>query len=331
MADIVFGIGTSHSPLLALPAHDWHLRAQADLVSEDLNLSDGRRLSYADLLAERGPQFSAMASLDVLQRQAQSCEAALNRLAADLCAADPDVVLIIGDDQDELFDAANQPCFAIFHGDELAMSDKLAQPEKPPWMREQLAPGYLMDSNHLYPCASALARELVVQLVERDIEVASSCRVDNPGTHGFGHAFGFIIKRLFQGRRYPVIPILLNTYFPPNVMSSGRAFAVGEKLRDALAAIPDPARVAVIASGGLSHFVPDAELDRRVLGALQSKRFDALTAIGRPALQSGSSEILNWVMMAGATTHLELQWCVYEPIYRTPAGTGIGLGFAALS
>jgi hypothetical protein len=45
------------------------------------------------------------------------------------------------------------------------------------------------------------------------------------------------------------------------------------------------------------------------------------------ALNSGSSEILNWILTAGACDHLPLRWLEYEPLYRTPAGTGVGSAF----
>jgi hypothetical protein len=58
-------------------------------------------------------------------------------------------------------------------------------------------------------------------------------------------------------------------------------------------------RVAVAASGGLSHFVVDEILDRRVLDAIKKKDAQRLRSLPRGALHSGSSEILNWVMVAG--------------------------------
>jgi len=45
-------------------------------------------------------------------------------------------------------------------------------------------------------------------------------------------------------------------------------------------------------------------------------------------LNSGSSEILNWIALAGAASPLAMQWSAYEPLYRTPAGTGVGAAFA---
>lgn len=52
----------------------------------------------------------------------------------------------------------------------------------------------------------------------------------------------------------------------------------------------------------------------------------AIPDCGRSA--RGSSEILNWVFAAGAPEGLELTWSALQPLYRSPAGTGLGAGFA---
>ena len=87
-------------------------------------------------------------------------------------------------------------------------------------------------------------------------------------------------------------------------------------------------RVGVIGSGGLSHFVVDEALDRGFIDMLQRNDAEAIQALPREKLNSGSSEIRNWIAVAGAVEHLSLEWSLYEPGYRTPAGTGTGLGFA---
>jgi hypothetical protein len=91
---------------------------------------------------------------------------------------------------------------------------------------------------------------------------------------------------------------------------------------------PQDARVAVIASGGLSHFVVDEELDRRVLDALVARDPGPLRAIPRKNLRSGTSEILNWITAAGALENLRASVVDYVPGYRSPAGTGAGMAFA---
>ena len=158
--------------------------------------------------------------------------------------------------------------------------------------------------------------------------MASVASCGEGGKAGLGHAFGFISKRPFRGRNYPMVPLLLNTYYPPNVPTAARSHDIGRALRTAIEASPDNLRVAVIASGGLSHFATDEVLDRTVMDALASGDAEPLRALPRPALRSGSSEILNWVLTAGAVDRLPHAWGEYIPIYRTPAGTGVGLGFA---
>ena len=66
-----------------------------------------------------------------------------------------------------------------------------------------------------------------------------------------------------------------------------------------------------------------------VLEALKTKDRDALAAIPREKLQSGSSEILNWIAVGGAMENKPIDLIDYIEGYRTAAGTGVGLAFAA--
>jgi 3-O-methylgallate 3,4-dioxygenase len=87
------------------------------------------------------------------------------------------------------------------------------------------------------------------------------------------------------------------------------------------------ARVAVVASGGLSHFVVDEELDRHVLDVIERRDVDGLLGIAESDLQSGTSEIKNWIVAAAACEHLDFSPIDYIPGYRSPAGTGCGMAF----
>ncbi|MBP7339142.1 hypothetical protein [Niveispirillum sp.] len=328
MAEIVLGLAASHSPLLTIDWSEWQHRAQADLANEQLNLSDGRFVSYAQLRAERGDAYAAIATPQAFEAAAVRCQAGLDRLADALAAAAPDVVMVIGDDQGELFPLSNTPAISVYYGAEIATNDVWGRDDKPAWMH-QMAKGYAMDRVHRFPGAPELARDVIAGLIRRHVDIGAASKVDDPVKAGFGHAFGFVAERLFRERAIPMLPVLLNTYFPPNVMMASRAFDIGRLLRAAIEESPSDARVAVVASGGLSHFVVDEELDRQVLAGLEPGRDALLRSIPPEALNSGSSEILNWVMSAGAADHLPLSWTEYEPIRRTPAGTGIGVGFAA--
>lgn len=330
MAKIVLGIGASHTPLLTLDSRHWMHRAAADLANKALNLSDGRFVDYESLLRERGPRYAELVNEQILMDKARGCAAALDRLAREVELAKPDLVIIVGDDQRELFDANNQPAVAIYHGEEVLTNDKFAQDDPPEWI-EQMGKGYLMDGVHRFPAAPKFALDLIDGLMARDVDVATVAGIPDPEKAGFGHAYGFIVQRVLGRRPIPVLPLLLNTYYPPNVPSSGRAYRLGQALAQAIAASDSDARIAIVASGGLSHFVVDEDLDRGVLAALERGDAGYLTSIPREALMSGSSEILNWVLTAGAVTELPFKWQEYFPLYRTPAGTGVGAGFAVWS
>jgi hypothetical protein len=331
MARIVLGIGTSHTPMLTLEAHEWAHRAAADYSNPHLNLSDGRWLNYRELQQEVGDRHAAAALPQELARQAETCERALDRLSTDLEDSAPDVVIIVGDDQEELYSPANNPAVSIFYGEQIVTNgEKFGRGERPEWMR-RMARGYAMDEAQTFPAAASFARELISGLIDRHVDVAAASHVGGSPSAGFGHAFGFVIRRLFGSRTIPVVPLLLNTYYPPNVPTAARSHDIGSALRAVIEASPSRYRVAVIASGGLSHFVVDEALDRRVIEGFEPGKEELLRTIPRAALNSGSSEILNWVLMAGALRDLQLQWLEYQPIYRTAAGTGVGAAFAAWS
>lgn len=327
MAEIVLGIGTSHSPLLTFEADLWLERAEDDRRNEALTLSDGRTLAYDTLLAERGPVRALESGEEHLRHQVDRTRAALIRLADAIEAADPDILLIVGDDQEELFGAANTPSIALYCGAEIVMRPLGEQLRAPPsWMRLALT-GYAMDTAHRFPGSADFALALVERLMDQGVDLGVCATVDDPEKAAFGHAFGFIAQRLMKGRRIPMIPLLLNTYYPPNVIRPGRCYDIGTRIAEALAALPGGERVAVVASGGLSHFVTDPELDLMVLGALRSGDAGRLRDLPMAALRAGSSEILCWVLAGGAFAHLAHRWSDYVPVFRTPAGTGIGLGF----
>jgi hypothetical protein len=149
-----------------------------------------------------------------------------------------------------------------------------------------------------------------------------------PQGRSVGHAFTFVRLRLMTDRIIPMLPLMLNTYFPPNQPRAARCLALGRALRTAIESWPEPLRVGIVASGGLSHFVVDEQLDRKVLTAIKSGRNDELGEIAESDLQSGSSEIKNWIVAAGALEALTFQLVDYVPGYRTAAGTGCGMAFA---
>jgi hypothetical protein len=327
VARIVLGIGTSHSPLLVLGGAQWELRSNDDRRNKSLNTLDGRLVSYDDLVAERGERYARESDPGGFPAIAAKAEAALDRLAAELRAAEPDVVLVVGDDQGELFGPENFPAMAIYRGEELVMKPSEHLVGMPPWADRKFWSGYRMDLPHRHPGAPSLALDLVHNLIREGVDVASSDRVLDPSVRGFGHAFGFVIERLMKDVNLPMLPVMLNTYFPPNTPTAARCYEVGTKIAAALEASSNPARVAVVASGGLSHFLCEEAFDRRIVAALQTNDAGTLTRIPQEAMLSGSSEIRNWIMLSGMVDALKPNFTEYIPVHRTPLGSGIGLAF----
>lgn len=100
-------------------------------------------------------------------------------------------------------------------------------------------------------------------------------------------------------------------------------------LREATLAWPEDVRVAVIASGGLSHFVNDEEFDRKIMTILAGYDYEGLAAVPDGYYQSGTSEvkIYSTVMMVMQDTGAEMTLVDYIRCWRTPAGMGMGMGF----
>ena len=331
MSNIVLGLATSHSPLLTFGAEMWVERSKDDHNNARLCLADGRTLTYEELALECSNRYADHAQFVNLQAQAALAQKSLDRLAFDLAAADPEVAIIVGDDQGELYGPNSTPAISVFHGEEIVMHPLSRVRKNLPEWRKIAAREYLLDAPHRFPGAPDYGEAIVRHLIARDIDVGVCTQVAEPERAGFGHAYGFIINRLFKGRSIPVVPVLLNTYYPPNVPRAQRCYDIGRVLCEAIQAAGAPQRVAVIASGGLSHFVTDETLDRGILAALAQRDSEALRRLPMQALRSGNSEILNWILAAGALEDLSLTWSEYIPVYRTPAGTGIGLGFASWS
>jgi hypothetical protein len=329
MSQMVIGIGTSHSPLLAMEPEMWVERARDDYKRTKIQLCDGRVLSYEQLAKDTGNRYVEFAVLDHFRQQHAAAQRSLDRLARDLVDAAPDIAIIIGDDQDELFNLTHMPAVAIFYGDQLVMHPTVEGEDPLPAWHQAALNTYSQDCAHIHQGAAEYSTALIQALIERHVDVGASSEVTNPKEAGFGHAYGFVIERLFQRKRIPVVPVLLNTYFPPNVLRPSRCHQVGRILRDAVEAMGDDRRIAIVASGGLSHFATDADFDRKVLDALRDGDSETLQSLPVHAFKSGSSEVLNWIMLGGALGPMRNKWLEYLPVYRTPAGTGIGLAFGA--
>jgi 3-O-methylgallate 3,4-dioxygenase len=331
MARIVLGIGTSHTPMLNVGPEEWPLFEELDRKRAHLH-KDGTRATYDELLAVAPSSLRAeLVSARHAKRHGEAM-AAIGRLQEALTAAKLDVVVIVGDDQNEVYGAGNMPSILVYRGETIANVPNRTTRKRdadvawrPDWAKRASARYYEERETRHYPVHAKLAHHLTTTLIDREFDVASANAL--PEGEGEGHAFAFVHKRILDGATIPVVPVFLNTYYPPNQPSPRRCYKLGQAIRAAIEAYPEDLRVGVVASGGLSHFTIDEALDNEVIRALRAKDAEALQSLPREQLKSGSSEIRNWICAAGALEHLDLEWVHYTPGYRTPAGTGTGLCF----
>jgi len=335
MASIVFGAGTSHTPMLNATAEEWPLFEELDRQRAHLH-KDGRRATYDELLAAAPGSLRAELAPEKLARRHGEAMAAVSRLRDGLVGAALDAVIVVGDDQKEIYHEDNMPSVLVYRGETIPnVPNRTTRPpgpdwaKRPAWARRASARYYEESETRHYPVDAKLANHLIGALIDREFDVASANAL--PEGEGEGHAFGFVHQRIMKDVAIPVVPIFLNTYYPPNQPSPRRCYRLGQAIREAVETYPEKLRIGIVASGGLSHFTVDEVLDGEIIRALRDKDASALQALPRKQLNSGSSEIRNWICAAGALEHLDLRWVHYCPGYRTPAGTGTGLCFASWS
>jgi Catalytic LigB subunit of aromatic ring-opening dioxygenase len=333
MAQITLGIASSHGPMLSMPPEYWPQRAETDRRNPELYFR-GTIHPFDDLIPLRQAEnLAEKITPEQMSARFDACQVAMDALGRTIVEADLDIMVVIGDDQEELFYDDNMPAFSIFTGAEF---------DHVPPTAEQIAkllPGIASGLAGRYPPVPMkhpgspdLAAHLVDHLMAADFDVSVSRRLP-PGRHddhSIPHAYGFVYTRLLADKVMPQVPVFVNTFYPPNQPSVARCWAFGQQVAAAVRGFPGDAKVGIVASGGLSHFVVDEELDAAVLDAFRAGGLDALNAMPANLFQSGSSEIKNWIALAGAMsdTTLSLEVVDYVACYRSLAGTGNGMGFA---
>lgn len=319
MAQIVFGMAIPHSAMLGKPGETWLDDGQRDRANPAL-IYRNREWTFRDLVAERSAShFEEQLSDDVLVERKARCDAAIAQMRAAYEAADVDIVVIIGKDQKEIF-IEHSPSIAVYSGEEI---------HNGPPQKLVFAP----DHPVTYPGHPDLARHILSTLGAQGFDLTDLMKwPENKWMRGariVPHAFGFVYHQIMSDQPTPSVPVLMNTFFAPTQPSMTRALSFGKALVEAIRSWEVDARVAVIASGGLSHFVCDEEFDREIIDYLAKGDLEALEAVDDRSYQSGNSEVKLYAPVAVAMDAIGAKMTLvdYVPCYRTEAGTGEGMGF----
>jgi len=332
MAEIVFGFGVSHGPLLSTPPDKWELRAEWDR-QQAKHYFRGNAYSYDELVAlRRGENLAAQTTLEVKTERFERCGRRIGELGQCLRNANPDILVIAGDDQREWIMSDIQPPFTVFHGasvTNLAFDEERVKAE-PSVVYRMRATEPPQDS--VYPVQADLAVHIIESACESGFDVAASAsQPQGPqGPRQLGHAWGFVYRQLLQDVPKPLVPVLVNTFYPPNRPTPRRCYELGRAIGRAVLSWPGSQTVGVGGSGGMTHFVIDEPLDRKIMAAMQARDLDYILGLDDRLFRAGTSEIKNWLLAAGilAETELEMRILDYVPCYRSEAGTGCAMGFA---
>ena len=328
MARIAAAFASSHSVMLSCELEDWisKFRDRDDRLPFYDKL--GHPLTYAQVMAAAPANAASLVTPEAITKRFHDTQAAMDHMRDEVLGAKLDALIICGDDQYELFYDAHMPSIAIYYGDTIVNA---AQPTEPveDWYRRAQMRRREKGGSVSYPCNGKLALHLIEGLVEKGFDISAVKSL--PEGEPEGHAYSFIHYRYLRGAPVPIIPIFLNTYNPPNQPTPRRCVALGQAIGDLVAAFPDDLRIGIMASGGMSHFRVEEDLDQSVFDAIKRKDLEFLGALKPHRLLAGSSEIRNWIVTAAAAPHLSVTWTAYIPAYRTLALSGTGLGFARWS
>jgi 2,3-dihydroxyphenylpropionate 1,2-dioxygenase len=206
----------------------------------------------------------------------------------------PDVILFLGSDHLETFSIGCVPTFAIVAGSR-AIAEFAGRRFDLPIHRE-------------------MAEDLLSKLVNADFDIAYS--EDAVLGHTFAVPFEFVIA----GRTIPVIPIHTNVYLPP-LPSLKRCAALGREMAKVIASRTE--RVAIIASGGMSHYPgtwkypqPEFDFDKWMIAELERGNVDALFDLTTEQLDEvGNTELLPWSIMLGAIGAVSGELIQYTPTW----------------
>lgn len=278
---IGLGLGSSHAPVCFAPAERWSMIY--DRIPEYMKGAQ--------------PHTAKLETLEVIEGYVKRIRVAFDVLRGQVEAYRPDVLIMVGDDQGDMFDKSNNPPFYIYAGDTGWALDGGY------WKKEE-------ERTRLeFPCHGELARFIHKGLMKRGIELSSGSELLPRGRpeRGMPHMVASPLPSLCPKLDVPIVPIFINEYFPP-MPTADRCLQLGVALREILAERPE--RIAVYASGGLSHDPNgpragwiDEPLDRWVLERLERNDTEALKHLftfDSDTLRSGTGEIRAWITVAGA-------------------------------
>jgi aromatic ring-opening dioxygenase catalytic subunit (LigB family) len=239
--------------------------------------------------------------------------AAFRELGRRLEAARPDVLIEVSPDHWVNFHLENIPAVCIGVGE---------THEGPPEPFLKAYPHATM------PGHPASAEHLVKTALRAGFEPSFSYRLK------LDHGFCIPLWRMALERLPAIVPMIVNSIEPP-LPTLARCLAWGKVVKEAIETYPGRLRVAILASGGLSHSIGeptmgriDEAFDRECIRLLSHTDENALIGYledAVPKAGNGTDEVRNWLVAHGAASARGFELVDYLPV----PSVYVGCGFAS--
>ena len=258
------------------------------LLEPGAEWEDFMKLHYS-----RAPQGAASKpSLEQQKKLRRDAEEAFAVLRADMERAKPDVLIIVANDQFVNFFWNNIPTFFVTVADEVK--------------------GQFTRHKFHYRNHKELGRAIVRAGMDKNIDFSFGEHIELQHTQVVPLYF------LLPEPKIPILPIYVNTWVDP-APTPRRCYEVGELIR-AVAEHRDE-RVAILATGGLSHFPGsprigeiDTQFDHKLLEVMRQGEGRSLVDYSvQDLLHAGDSEFLNWMVVLGAIGDAKASYTTYMP------------------
>lgn len=332
MAELTFAFGSSHGPILG-PTESWLRIAETD--KKDI------RLNYDQLLRTAPPGLEAEIAPENMQKNYEAVQKGITELREVVLDNPVDVIVCVSNPHGNVPLNRMQPVFGIFLSPEAPGAEALERPRLE--ARGEAnghgngAPGRAAGGGgrvgpvgraELFGTDPELADHLMGSLIEDGIDLACMFEAEPGEGIGRDHAFTVIYGTYLPADSpVPMVPFVISRY-GPNLATPKRCYELGLALRRAIESWKSDKRVALMASGGLSHQILDPELDQEVLKGLKTQDTNLLFSLPQDRLNrgGGTPEIRNWIAVSAAMGK-PVNLVGYVPCYRSLAGTGHGMTF----
>ena len=231
---------------------------------------------------------------DEVPEQSEASIGAMREMGKVLDETEPDVIVFLGSDHLETFSITCVPTFAIIGGERVIAEH----------------------GGHHYdlPNDCSMAQDFRAKLIQAGFDIAYS------EDALLGHTFATPFEYLIGKRDIPVVPFFTNVYLPP-LPTAKRCAALGAAMAEGIKERKE--RVAVIASGGMSHYPgtrkyahPEYDFDYWMIAELERGNINPVLDLTPTQLdETGNTEMLNWATMLGIIGPVPGELLQYTPTW----------------